>query len=120
MNSQENDPDWGKIHWMETSEKGNVSGELTPPKDSDFEFLVGWPFTRKAEPPWAASMFLIGPKTEEAKEWVDDNVLVADNYRLGPYFAVGCHYFQDIVSGITSSGLKWQADFNVSDYCGPL
>lgn len=120
MNAWENDPDWGKIHWMETSEEGNISGTWMPPEGNDFEFIVGWPFSRKAEPSWAASMFLIKPKTNAAQLWVDENVLVADSYRLGPCFGVGGHYFSDIVKGIGKSGLKWQADFNVSDYLGPL
>ena len=57
-------------------------------------------------------MYLIEPKTEQAKEWINDNVYSEPWQWLGQNLAVDHHFIDDLVQGMLESGLT-DEDFAV-------
>ena len=52
------------------------------------------------------SIVMFTPKSQEAKNWVDDNLGLESWQWLGPAFAVEWRYAPDIVNGMTGDGLE--------------
>ena len=59
---------------------------------------------------FAPSVYLLMPKTDEAKAWLDENVQAESWQYLGKNLAVGHRYIQDICRGICEAGLQDQFD----------
>jgi len=59
------------------------------------------------------TIYMIEPKTEEVREWVDENVGVPDYMWMGPRFAVEARYVDDLIHGMAEAGFSTPEDFEV-------
>ena len=57
-------------------------------------------------------MFLIEPKSEAAREWIEENVITEGWQWLGRNLAVDHHYIETLVEGLESAGFT-EDDFSI-------
>ena len=59
------------------------------------------------------TVFCLTPRTDEAKNWIKENVQYESYQMLGNSVAVEHRYIADIVAGMTEVGLVVNKDFSV-------
>jgi len=59
------------------------------------------------------SVFMVKAITEQAKDWVDENLQLEDWQWLGDMFSVEWRYIEDLESGMEGDGLVRGTDYEV-------
>jgi len=59
------------------------------------------------------SVYLLCPKTNEVKQWIDDNVYWEPYQWLGKNLSIEHRYVDDIVDALTSEGFIYEEDFEL-------
>jgi hypothetical protein len=60
-------------------------------------------------------MYLVTPKSQQAREWVDENVYLEPWQWLGGSFAVDHHFIEDLEQGMVDAGFT--TDDVVVEHC---
>ena len=60
-------------------------------------------------------MYLVTPKTEQAREWVSDNVHLEPWQWLGQSFAVDHHFIENLEQGFLGAGFT--TDNIITEHC---
>ncbi|GAI13109.1 unnamed protein product [marine sediment metagenome] len=62
---------------------------------------------------YGSSIYLLKGLSEQAKAWIDKNIIHEPWQMLGDFIAVDHHYIENIVEGMKEEGFELGADFQV-------